>query len=66
MYDREVPFELRLQNLEQSQETGTLESIRVKILLNGELKNPTSIKLELTSESDLFFHYTSMLKFYFN
>ena len=41
-----------------SQEAGTLESIKTKIMIQGEIQNPTVIKLELTSESDLFFNYT--------
>lgn len=55
------------------QEVGTLESIRIKILIQvksffklfieiikGDIKSPTMIKIELTSEADLFFHYVSM------
>ena len=58
LYDREVPFELRIQDPSSGpQEVGTLESIRVKVLLLGEDTNPQHLKLELTSENDLFFHY---------
>ena len=59
IYDREVPFELRIQeNNEVPQEVGTLEAIRVKLLQQIESNAQTGIKIELTSESDLFFHYT--------
>lgn len=37
---------------------GPLEIIRVKILLQGTDDNPSLFRLELSSESDLFFHYT--------
>lgn len=58
LYDREVPFELRIQDPSAGpQEVGTLESIRVKVMLLGEDSNPQHLKLELTSENDLFFHY---------
>ena len=58
LYDREVPFELRIQDPSSGpQEVGTLESIRVKLLLLGEDASPQHLKLELTSENDLFFHY---------
>jgi len=58
LFDREVPIELRLQDgTSTAQEAGTLESIRTKIMIQGELQNPNMIKLEMTSESDLFFNY---------
>lgn len=58
LYDREVPFELRIQDPSSGpQEVGTLESIRVKVLLLGDEANPQHLKVELTSENDLFYHY---------
>ena len=41
--------------------TGTLEAIKVKMLVLGNDENPSSIRLELSSESDLFFHYIHMI-----
>ena len=62
IYDREVPFELRVQQVsEVPQEVGTLEAVRVKILILGDDQAPGVIKVELTSENDLFFHYTHSL-----
>lgn len=59
VYDREVPFELRVQDAETGpQEVGTLEAIRCKILALGEEQSPAHCRIELTSENDLFFHYT--------
>merc|ERR1719162_2599693 len=59
VYDREVPFELRVQDAETGpQEVGTLEAIRGKILIMGDEQMPQHCRIELTSENDLFFHYT--------
>jgi len=61
-YDREVPLELRLQDVTaDQQDVGTLENIRTRIMLQGEPNKPHVIKIELTSEADLFFHYTSII-----
>ena len=58
IYDREVPFELRVQESADSpQQVGTLEATKVKILLYGEDDAPQSLRVELASEGDLFFHY---------
>lgn len=76
VFDREAPFELRIQDPNSGpQEVGTLEAIRVKILqmvssfraffyiylLQGEPNNLQNVKIELTSENDLFFHYTHIV-----
>eukprot|EP00928_Gymnodinium_smaydae_P014715 TRINITY_DN15416_c0_g2_i1.p2 TRINITY_DN15416_c0_g2~~TRINITY_DN15416_c0_g2_i1.p2 ORF type:complete len:254 (-),score=56.62 TRINITY_DN15416_c0_g2_i1:37-798(-) len=59
VYDREVPFELRVQDAETGpQEVGTLEAIRCKMLALGDESSPQHCRIELTSENDLFFHYT--------
>jgi hypothetical protein len=59
VYDRECPFELRVQDVDTGpQEVGTLESIRCKILALGDDQRPQHCRIELTSENDLFFHYT--------
>lgn len=70
-YDREAPFELRIQDPNSGpQEVGTLEAIRVKILQlvsenalikQGEPGTLQNVKIELTSENDLFFHYTHIV-----
>ena len=61
-YDREVPFELRIQDIGSGpQEVGTLEAIKTKVLVLGEDSNPRHVKVELTSENDLFFHYIHTL-----
>eukprot|EP00913_Durusdinium_trenchii_P034607 g32377.t1 len=65
-YDREVPFELRVQDVDglamfdhgRPKEVGTLEAIRCKILALGDELNPKHCRFEVTSENDLFFHFT--------
>ena len=58
IFDREVPFELRIQDIGSGpQEVGTLEAIRVKVFILGDESAPQHVKVELVSESDLFFHY---------
>ncbi len=62
IYEREVPYELRIQEGEGGpQEVGTLEAIKVKILILGDEGNAENVKVELTSENDMFFHYTHSL-----
>jgi len=62
IYDREVPMEIRHHYAgDDSISTGTLEAIKVKMLVLGNDENPSSIRLELSSESDLFFHYIHMI-----
>lgn len=58
VFDREVPFELRLEDNNGPQEVASFESIRAKILITGEDNNPNQIRIELSCENDLFFHFT--------
>lgn len=59
LFDREVPFELRLgDDTSGPQEVASFESIRAKILLMGDDSNPNQIRIELSCENDLFFHFT--------
>lgn len=58
-YEREVPVELRsASSVDNPTEVGALEAIRVKILIKmtGE-SGLVNVKVELSSESNLFFHY---------
>ena len=59
LYDREVPFELRLEDTNGPQEVASFEAIRAKILSRGEESGTTQIRLELSCENDLFFHFNS-------
>jgi len=61
-YDKEVPLELRLQEANSDQQdVGTLEGIRTRVLVQGEPQAPQVLKIEFTSEADLFFNYASMI-----
>jgi len=59
VYDREVPFELR--PMVSKDDVGALEGIKVKVLTSGEENTVTAMRVELTSEADLFFHYTCVV-----
>lgn len=59
IYEREVPFEMRLQESDAGpQDMGTLEAIRAKVLVLGDDDVPVNVRIELSSENDLFFHFT--------
>ena len=62
-YINEVPFEIRLEeeNSENKKlnDVASFESIKCKILMGGNINNPTIIRIELSCDNDLFFHYTS-------
>ena len=59
LYDKEVPFELRLEDTNGPQEVASFEAIRCKILMMREDNNPEQIRIELSCENDLFFHFTN-------
>lgn len=60
-YDRQVPLEIRSEASSSATSDGirpgVLESISVKLLLMGPENAPISIRLEMTSEADLFFSF---------
>ena len=57
IYEREVPFELRVQQSNDApQEAGTLEAVKVKLLLLGDDAAPAAFRVELTSENDVSTH----------
>ena len=68
VYDREVPFEIRAADTPGDEAAGAYEGLMVKLLLqrgdgNGNGNCPadapvTSLRIELSSETDLFFHYS--------
>jgi len=59
IYDREVPFELKSEENNGPQEVASFEALRCKILIGGVENNPLQIRIELSCEDDLFFHFTS-------
>lgn len=58
IYDRETPVELRVQDgATVPQQVGTLEALKVKIMVRGDESEPEGVTVELSCEKDLFFHY---------
>jgi len=56
VYDRECALEIR-QSDDPDQDSGQLQMIRFKILTSGEDSKDAVVRLECSSEADLFFHY---------
>eukprot|EP01026_Neomeris_dumetosa_P040384 TRINITY_DN3333_c0_g1_i1.p1 TRINITY_DN3333_c0_g1~~TRINITY_DN3333_c0_g1_i1.p1 ORF type:complete len:234 (+),score=32.84 TRINITY_DN3333_c0_g1_i1:79-780(+) len=57
-YEREVPIELRTADGHDiPSEVGALEAIRVKVIVSGDGSQLESLRVELSSEGNLFFHY---------
>ena len=49
VFDREVPVEKRMQTDETSvEEVGTLEALRVKVLVQGDEEDPSAVRMEMT------------------
>ena len=63
LFAREVPLEMRLQTSDVAPaEAGSLEAVLCKVAVRevGDGR-PAAVKVELSSEGDLFFHYTHMV-----
>lgn len=57
-YERECPFELRVRSkVDDRPEVGNLEGITVRILIKEDSTGMQGVRVELSSENDLFFHY---------
>ena len=61
IYNKEVPMDLKLDTSEGIKDIALFQLIRFKILSNAASKEevPTEIKIELSWEKDLLFHYTN-------
>eukprot|EP00948_MAST-09A_sp_MAST-9A-sp1_P001930 g1930.t1 len=61
-YDREVSMELRMMESDDSStDVGCLEKIKVKMVVLGAASDPKALRIELSSENDLFFYYMNVL-----
>lgn len=58
VYDREVPVELKSAD---GTEEGVMEGLKMKIVVLGDDNSPSCIRLEVSSEAELFFHYTCVV-----
>lgn len=57
-YEHECPFELRVRSkVDDPPEVGNLEGINVRILIKEDSSGMQGVRVELSSENDLFFHY---------
>lgn len=60
VYERKVPFELRSVRGKETS-AGSLEEMKVRVLTSGEERNLTSMRIEITTDYDIFFHYTCVI-----
>ena len=63
VYNKEVPLDLKHHTNEGLEDFASLELIRFKILSDAttEEASPTKVKIELSWEKDLLFHYTNII-----
>jgi hypothetical protein len=62
IYEREVPLEIRHQQENEEVGPGVMETLRIKILVQGETPGTVrSLRVEFSSEADLFFQYVHEL-----
>lgn len=63
IYNKEVPLDVKLETKEGPKDLASFEPLRCKLLSDAESKEatPGRVKVELSWESDLLFHYTSIV-----
>ena len=63
IYNKEVPIDIKLESKEGRKDLASYELIRFKLLSDSANKEdgPKRVKLELTNENDLLFHYTNII-----
>ena len=63
LFNMEIPMDLKLEIKEGQKEVSSLEGINFKVLKLQSLSEaaPNHIRIELSSENDLFFHFTSIV-----
>ena len=60
VFDKDIPMEIRIQGANGTHEIGAMERIKCRMLLKEEFPRIKQMKLELTSDTDLFFYFTSL------
>ncbi|EGR29241.1 hypothetical protein IMG5_160400 [Ichthyophthirius multifiliis] len=61
VYDREIPFHIRFQKQDvETEDLPNLEPLRTRVFILGDEKNLQQLKLELSSDNDIFFHFTHL------
>lgn len=63
VYNKEVPLDLKHQTNEGLEDIASCELIRFKVLSDATSENstPTRVKIELSWEKDILFHYTNII-----
>lgn len=58
IYEEEIPFEIRIES-DELMEKSIFESLLCKILVSDEMSNDFKMKIEICSNKDLYFYYTT-------
>ena len=63
IYNKEVPLDIKIESNEGTKDLASFEPIRCKLLSDAINQEgiPTRVKLEISWESDLHFHYTNIV-----
>ena len=63
IYNKEVPLDIKLETEDGTKDIASYELVRCKLLSNASSpnENPTQVKIELSRENDLLFHYTNVV-----
>ena len=63
IYYKRVPMEIKLKYKNKEKDLSSFEPIKCKLLVDNENENNTSnhIKIELSSENDIYFHFTNVI-----
>ena len=63
MYNKRVPMEIKLKAKNKEKDLSSFEPIKCKVLIDNEKGNimPNKIKIELSCENDIYFHFTNVV-----
>ena len=63
VFQKEIPMDIKIQTKKENKEISSFEAITFKVFKIQSSSNsiPTHIKIELSSENDLFFNFTSII-----
>ena len=60
IFDQELNFHIRFieKDVQSSEEYNSLEPLKLRLLITGDISQPQQFRIEITSENDIFFQYT--------
>ncbi|KAF7459288.1 UDP-glucose 4-epimerase [Cryptosporidium felis] len=58
IFRRSCPVEIRLVDIDETEEIGTVENINFRVMIKGTNSFPDIIRFEITCDNDLFLYYT--------